>query len=77
MKIQVNMQSELSNIRGGSRTAATFKMERFVIIFNGWKSLTIITKRSILDITAVLDRSLNIYQAKLVAKNTVFGSPMT
>ena len=22
---------------GGSRTAATFKMELFVIIFNGWK----------------------------------------
>ena len=29
-------------IRGGSRTAATSKMERFVIIVNGWKPLTII-----------------------------------
>ena len=77
MKIQVNMESELSNIRGGSRTAATFKMERFVIIFNGWKPLTIITKCSILDVAAVLDRPVNIYQVKLVAKNTVFGSPMT
>ena len=38
-----------------SRTAATFKMEHFVIIVNGWKLLTIITKCSILDIAAVLD----------------------
>ena len=42
-------------IRGGSRTAVTSKMERFVIIVNGWKPLTIITKRSILDVAAVLD----------------------
>ena len=41
--------------RGGSRTAATSKMERFVIIVNGWKPLTIITKRSILDVAAALD----------------------
>ena len=41
--------------RGGSRTAATSKMERFVIIVNGWKPLTIITKRSILNVAAVLD----------------------
>ena len=26
-------------IRGGSRTAAIFKMEHFVIIVNGWKPL--------------------------------------
>ena len=44
--------------RGGSRTAATFKMERFMIIVNGWKRLTIITKRSILDAAAVLDPPL-------------------
>ena len=36
--------------KGGSRTAATSKMEYFVIIVNGWKLLTIITKHSILDI---------------------------
>ena len=30
-------------------------MERFVIIFNGFQPLTIITKRSILDIAAALD----------------------
>ena len=47
-------------LRGGSRTAATSKMERFVIIFNGWKPLTIITKRSILDVAAVLDPPLQL-----------------
>ena len=41
-------------IRGESRTAATSKMERFVIIVNGWKPLTIITKHSNLDVAAVL-----------------------
>ena len=41
--------------RGGSRAAATSNMERFVIIVNGWKPLTIITKRSILDVAAALD----------------------
>ena len=41
--------------KGGSRSAATSKMERFVIIVNGWKPLTIITNRSILDVAAVLD----------------------
>ena len=44
--------------RGGSRAAATSKMERFVIIVNGWKPLTIITKRSILDAAAALDPPL-------------------
>ena len=43
---------------GGSRTAATSKIERFVIIVNGWKPLTIITKRSILDVAAALDPPL-------------------
>ena len=44
--------------RGGSRAAATSKMERFVIIVNGWKPLTIITKHSILDVAADLDPPL-------------------
>ena len=47
-------------ISGGSRTAATSKMELFVIIVNVWKPLTIITKSSILDIEAVLDPPLPI-----------------
>ena len=46
--------------RGGSRAAATSKMERFVIIVNGWKPLTIITKRSILDVAAALDSPLEL-----------------
>ena len=44
--------------RGGSRTAAASKMEHFVIIVNGWKPLTIITKSSILNVAAVLDPPL-------------------
>ena len=41
--------------RGGSKIAATSKMEHFVIIVNGWKPLTVITKSSILDVAAILD----------------------
>ena len=46
------------DIRGGSRTAATSKMERFVIIVNGWKSLTIITQSTILDVAGALEPPL-------------------
>ena len=44
--------------RGGSRTASTSKMERFVIIVNGFQPLTITTKCSIFDVAAVLDPPL-------------------
>ena len=44
--------------RDGSKAAARSKMEQFVIIVNGWKPLTIITKRSILDVAAALDPPL-------------------
>ena len=44
--------------RGRSRTTAASKMEHFVIIVNGWKPLTIITKSSILDAAAVRDPPL-------------------
>ena len=44
--------------RGRSRTAATSKMEHFVVIVNGWKLLPIITKSSTLDVSAVLDPPL-------------------
>ena len=47
------------NTTGGSRAAATSKMERFVIIVNGVQPLNIITKRSILDDAAALDPPLN------------------
>ena len=42
-------------IKDGSTAAATPKIEHFVIIFNGFQPLTIITKRSILDVAVVLD----------------------
>ena len=45
-------------LRGESRATATSKMERFVIIVNGWSPLTIITNRSILNVAAVLDSPL-------------------
>ena len=45
-------------IRGGSRTAATSKMERFVMIVKGFQPLTIVTKCSILDVVAYLDPPL-------------------
>ena len=41
--------------KGGSRAAATSKMERFVTLVNGFQPLTIITKRSILEAAAALD----------------------
>ena len=44
--------------RGGYRAPATSKMERFVIIVYAWKPLTIITKRSILNVAAALDPPL-------------------
>ena len=44
---------------GAYRTAATSKVELFVIILNGWKPLAIITKSSTLDVAAVLDPPLN------------------
>ena len=52
------MQVPVWNTGGGSRAAATSKMERFVIIVNGFQPLTIITKRSILDVVEVLDPPL-------------------
>ena len=53
---------------GGSRAAAASKMEHFVIIVNGWMSLTIITKRSIMDVAAALDPPL----LMLIRVNKVF-----
>ena len=47
-------------LRDASRTAATFKMKRFAIIVNGLKPLTIIMKRSILNVAAALDPPLSL-----------------
>ena len=55
----------ISLCRGGSKTAATSNMEFFVIIVNGFQSLTIITKCSILDVAAVLDPLLVCYKCHL------------
>ena len=46
--------------RGGSRTAATSRMELFVIIVNGFQPLNIITNGSKLGVAAVLDPLLNL-----------------
>ena len=50
--------------RDGSRTAATSKMEHFVIIVRGLQWLTIITKCSILEVPAVLDPLLGSVRVK-------------
>ena len=47
-----------TGLRDGSRTATTIKMEHFVIIVNGQKPLTIITKIFISDVAAILDPHL-------------------
>ena len=52
------MKEKEGKDRDRSRAAATSKMERFVIIVNGFYPLIIITKRSILDVAAVLDPPL-------------------
>ena len=61
-----HLNKEIDNIffvedlfRGGSRAAATSKMERFVIKVNGFQPLTIISKRSILDVATALDSPLD------------------
>ena len=57
----INIDGSFLNNRGGSRTAVTSKMGHFVIIVNGWKPLTIITKWPILDVAAVLDPPLEFW----------------
>ena len=52
------MLSSTNKIRGGSRAAATLKIEHFVIIVSGFQPLTIITKPSILDVVVALDPHL-------------------
>ena len=63
-------------MRGGSRTAATSKMERFVIIVNGWKPLTIITKRSILYVATVLDPPLHLSHPILTNSSCVMNNQL-
>ena len=61
--------------RGGSRTTATSKVELFLIIVNGWKPLTIITKSSTLDVAAVLDPPL--ISNDIIKVITIFISSIT
>ena len=56
----------VNSLRGGSRTVATSKMERFVIIVNGFQPLTIITKQSILDVAVVLDPPVSLLEMRNV-----------
>ena len=64
-----------SIVRGGSRTAATSKMEHFVIIVNDWKPLTVITKCFILDVAAVLDPPLTVISIAWSTPFEVFQCP--
>ena len=62
LKIAVN-STMIVQSRGGSRTAATSKVELFVIIVNGFQPVTINTKNSTLDVVAVLDLPLQIVKS--------------
>ena len=59
-----DIEEIMKKIKGGSRATATSKMERFVIKVNfitkRFQPLTIITKRSILDVAAALDLPLSL-----------------
>ena len=59
-------QDSFYTLRGGSRAAATSNTEQFVIVVNGFQPLTIITKRSILDVAAALDLPLSSYAKSYV-----------
>ena len=50
IKIQL-CKANVSEMRVGSRTPATSKMEFFVAIIKKWKLLNIVPKSSILDVT--------------------------
>ena len=69
-RVQSKLELPQFHTRGGSRTAATSKMECFVIIVNNLQPLTIMTKRSILDVAAALDPPLHIRTKSF--SNTLF-----
>ena len=64
------LSGNLFIIRGGSRTAATSKMERFMIIVNGWKRFVIIVNgwNSLSRLTNYLNDS-----EKKTKKNLMFN----
>ena len=53
-EICISLPLRITENTGGSKTAASSKMERFAAIVHGFQPLTIITKRSILDVAAVI-----------------------
>ena len=60
-EICISLPLGITESAGGSKTAATSKIERFAVIVHGFQPLTwlpAITKRSILDVAAVLDPPL-------------------
>ena len=70
----------INQTRGRSRTAATFKMELFVIIVNGFQPLTIITKCHILDVAVVLDpplQTLKRLQQRVICNNKCYSFRFT
>ena len=62
----VLQQDSFYTLRGGSRAAAISSTEQFVIVVNGFQPLTIITRRSILDVVAALDLPLSLYAKSYV-----------
>ena len=52
--------------RGGSRAAATSKVERFLVVVKAFQPLTITTERSILDVAAALDPPLIFHWLELI-----------
>ena len=71
-KVKHELRVASYEFRGGSRAAAASKMERFVIIVNGFQPLTIITKRSILDVAAVLDPPLEFRYTSYEFESTIY-----
>ena len=65
-------KSKEVDFRSGSRTAATSKMECFVIIVNNFQLRTIISKHSILDVVAVLALPLDFTKP---LKRVITGGP--
>ena len=61
LSLNSKLQRSVTKYRYGSRAAATTKMECFLIIVKGFQPLTIITKRSILNLAAALDPPLALY----------------
>ena len=58
---QIKADNCFLKTRGGSRIAATPKVELFATIVNGFQPLTVITKSSALDVAAVQDPPLKTF----------------